>query len=79
MNRKELEIKIKEAGFPKNSYTLFSKPKEETLCVQYLDPRWIVFYYERGLLTNKKEFDSESEACEYFFGALSAWFLKKSG
>jgi len=76
MNSNQLKVKILEENFPENSYSLLSSAKDETLCLQCVKSNWIVFYSERGLQTNKKIFDSEDEACSYFYQELSAWFGK---
>ncbi len=75
MNRSDLHARILSAGFPADSYTLFAKPKGESLCILYTAPKWIVFYSERGLRKNRKQFAAEDEACEYFFQQLTAWFM----
>jgi hypothetical protein len=77
MKKEELRNKLEEARFPKNSYTLFSSPVDETLCIEYDSPKWTVFYSERGLKTNKVEFISEDAACDYFYRQLTSWFVKK--
>lgn len=77
MNKKELKDKILEAKFPRDSYTLFSNAKDESLCIQHTPPCWLVFYSERGLTTNKKQFSTEEEACDYFFHELSTWFKNR--
>ena len=76
MNSEQLKVKILKENFPENSYSLLTSPKDETLCLQYAKPNWIVFYNERGLQTNKKIFQSEDHACEYFYHELSAWFSR---
>lgn len=67
MNKKKLLAEISNSGFPQSSFTLFGEPKDETLCLQCAPPKWLVFYSERGLQTNKNEFLSEEAACDYFF------------
>lgn len=74
MDRSDLQTKILSAGFPTDSYSLFGKPEGESLCIQYAAPKWIVFYSERGLQKNKKQFASEEAACDYFFRQLTSWF-----
>ena len=75
MNSKSLRIKIEDAHFPPSAYTLFSPPRDETLCIEYCSPFWVVFYSERGLQTGKMKFTSETDACDYFYKKLSSWFV----
>lgn len=77
MNRKELDAKIRDAGFPLVSFTLFEEPRDETLCMQEGRAEWVVFYSERGLRSNEKYFATEDAACDHFFRELSSWFLPK--
>lgn len=77
MNSAELKIKLADENFPVDSYTIFSSPKDESLCIEYLAPYWSVFYSERGLQTGKRSFSSESEACDYFYKELRSWFSGK--
>jgi hypothetical protein len=74
MNRIELKRKLTEAGFPVDSYSCFSKPKDESLCIEYIAPHWMVFYSERGMQTHRRIFLSEKAACDYFYGELARWF-----
>jgi hypothetical protein len=73
-NRRELNAKIRDVGFPLDAFTLFEEPREETLCMQAVGVGWAVFYSERGLFSNKKHFVTEDAACDYFFRELSSWF-----
>jgi hypothetical protein len=76
MNRIELKQELMEAGFPVDSYSCFSKPKDESLCIEYIAPHWVVFYSERGMQTDRKIFSSEEAACDHFYGELVRWFRR---
>jgi hypothetical protein len=74
MDRIELKRRLTEAGFPSDSYSCFSRPKEEPLCIEYIGPHWVVFYSERGIQTHTQIFLSEKAACDHFYGELERWF-----
>jgi hypothetical protein len=67
MNIVELEKILIAEEFNTNSYSLFSENRvpDEALCLRKEDSKWIVFYSERGLKTDKRLFQSEAEACLY--------------
>lgn len=70
MNRNELENRLNHDGIRKDTYDLWGDKKSETYVMDYINGRFHVYYYERGLETSKIEFTSENEACEYFLNLL---------
>ncbi|MDP3673310.1 MAG: hypothetical protein WA191_18145 [Telluria sp.] len=74
MKVNELEKNLRKLKIPLDAYTLLSKPRDETLCIQKRDNEWTVFYSERGLETERKIFLSEDDACEYFLQRIVSWF-----
>lgn len=70
MNRNELENKLNQVGIRKDAYNLWGEKTSESYVMDYINGRFYVYYYERGLETLKKELPSENEACEYFLNLL---------
>lgn len=68
MNISELETKLAHSSRPKNAYCLTGGLPNEAYCIeQRSDGKWNTYYSERGLRTGLKTFDTEDEACDYFF------------
>jgi hypothetical protein len=65
MNRQELERILVNENFRERTYSLTGEA-DEALCLSFEGGRWYVFFSERGMRTNKTEFDSETAACKYF-------------
>ena len=74
MTKSEVAKKLQAAGIPADSYTLYSKPRDETLTIEFLDDHWIVYYYERGLRTGVREFSNCTDAEDYFLKEITKWF-----
>lgn len=55
------------------SYFEFKLPCA-SFCLEEINNKWEVYYTERGSKFNIKEFDSETEACEYFYN----WILQSN-
>lgn len=77
MNLTTLENTLKAEQIPTNAYTILSKPKDETLCIESSKEGWIVFYSERGLRSGEKFFSSENDACQYFIERIRSWFKNR--
>ncbi len=68
MKLSELETKLLKSSFPKDAYCLTGGLPNEAYCVEHgLDGKWHTYYSERGLRTGLNTFDTEDEACDYFF------------
>lgn len=68
MNCCELKRRLEELNVPKYDYSILGqKYPNEAFCLVYEDSLWKYYYSERGHRTGLKEFESESEACEYFY------------
>ncbi|MDU4860892.1 MAG: hypothetical protein E6356_10365 [Terrisporobacter othiniensis] len=72
MNKKELSAKLIKTKVPKDAYSLDGGLPNEMYCLDYLigKKKWQVYYSERGVKTGLKEFESEDEACNYFYDSL---------
>ena len=69
MNKDKLRIKLIEEKISQDAYSL-EDDRTETYCLDSSYGKWSVYYSERGLRTNEKHFESESEACEYLLSEL---------
>ncbi len=73
MNIKELEKKLDALAIPKDIYSIMEGGlPNEKLCI-VKEETWQVYYSERGCKTGLEEFDSEEEACEYFYEELKLY------
>ena len=71
MNISQLKTQLEEAGFRRDAYSLKGGLPNEAYCLNKLSDKWEVYYSERGQKTNLKVFDSEDEACRYFYSILN--------
>lgn len=80
MNKKELLENLKNASILERFYKLEPPyPNHECLCLEYKSNKWTVYFLERGKIWDFIEFETEPEACEYFFKeALSSKNNKKT-
>ncbi|CAH0135816.1 hypothetical protein SRABI80_00272 [Peribacillus frigoritolerans] len=67
MKKLELEKLLIKDNVPKNLYSLNGGLPNEVLCLNKRDNILEVYYSERGLKSNLKKFDTEDDACEYFY------------
>lgn len=72
----ELEAKLEELKIPKDAYSILTGglPNEQ-LCIVNEEETWKVYYSERGRRSGIKEFNTESEACVYFYNTLIKYKL----
>lgn len=70
----ELEKKLKDIRVPSDSYSIMQGGlPNETYCLSYESGKWIVYYSERGDRSGLTAFESESEACAYFYDQLKGY------
>ncbi len=69
----ELKNKLNKFGIPKDSYSIMNGglPNEQ-LCITKEDV-WQVYYSEKGRKSSLKEFETETEACEYFWEQMKRY------
>ncbi|HDR7633544.1 MULTISPECIES: hypothetical protein [Bacillus] len=70
MRKNELEQKLLQEEVPKDLYSLKGGLPNESYCFNEQNGVWKVYYNERGTKSNLKTFNSETEACEYFYTSL---------
>lgn len=82
MNIKELKRTLnKNKNIPKEEFSIINGGYQfpnETFCLNITKEKFECYYSERGKKTGLKEFDSEDEACEYFYNKLLSLFEKKN-
>ena len=69
----ELERKLNEMGIRSDLYSIMAGglPNEQ-LCIAK-DEFWQVYYSERGHRSGLREFETETEACEYFLKKIKRY------
>lgn len=66
MNRVDLQQRLKEEEIDEASYSLEGGfPNERYVLSNEGIDAWLVYYSERGLMTNLHTFQTESDACLY--------------
>lgn len=67
MTINQLKNKLEELGIPEDLYSIMvGGLPNERLCI-IKDEMWQVYYSERGKRTGLRTFETEEEACEYFY------------
>jgi hypothetical protein len=73
VNLAELKITLTSRRVPPDAYCLTGGLPNEAYCIERgADGKWNTYYSERGLRTGLKAFDTEEDACDYFFN----WIVK---
>jgi hypothetical protein len=67
MNKDELNKLLMNSNIPKDLYSLEGGFPNEALCLNNEDGKWEVYYSERGIKSQLEKFNSEEEACNYFY------------
>ena len=73
MDKKELSNKLLLEKIPQETYSLGGGLPYDKYCLSNSNGIWEVYYSERGGKFQLKEFDSEEEACEYFY----KWIIER--
>lgn len=73
MNKEELNTKLEENKIPQDAYSLEGGLPSECFCMETGD-KCVVYYSERGIKTQLREFGTESEACDYMYKKLLSIF-----
>ncbi len=63
MNRTDLQQRLREEGIDELSYSLDGGFPSERYVLSYEGNVWLVYYSERGQMTNLRTFQTESDAC----------------
>jgi hypothetical protein len=70
MNRIELLRALRRERIREDTFDLNGGHLPETYTLAEAHGSWFVYYSERGLESGKKEFATESDACEYLLNKL---------
>lgn len=70
MDMNELKKLLIEKGVPSEKYSLNGGMKNDTICIDKVYSKWVVYYSEKGIKYNEVGFCNEQEACEYFYNML---------
>lgn len=71
MKKNELEQKLITENVNPYSYSLDGGLPNEAFCLGENGSVWEVYYSERGSKTGLKTFQTEDEACDYFYGWIT--------
>jgi len=64
VNRQQLQATLREENVRDDAYSLNGGHMPEAYTLSQRDDRWVVYYSERSLESGKREFATESEACQ---------------
>ncbi len=78
MKKNELEQRLKSERIPEQFYSLKGGLPNEALCLNQENGKWEVYYSERGIKNGLKTFESEDDACDFFYEDLTG-VLKDMG
>ncbi|WP_226681963.1 hypothetical protein [Sutcliffiella horikoshii] len=67
MKKQELEKTLINANVPNDLYNLNGGLPNEAFCLNRNQNLWEVYYSERGVKSQLKKFNTEEEACDYFY------------
>jgi len=70
MNKQQLREILSKECIRDDVYDLDGGHPDEVYTLHEQNGCWLVYYSERGLKSEKKEFGTESEACEYLLNKL---------
>ena len=70
MTLTELKEKLIAVGVKKSAYSLTGGLPSEEYCISQTPLGWEVYYSERGSKSGLKTFNSEEEACDYFYADI---------
>lgn len=62
----ELKQLLKQWNVRSDMYEFDEEFPNESYCLRFNGHTWETYYSERGIKTGVKNFESESEACEFF-------------
>jgi hypothetical protein len=70
MNREELLGILRSEGIRDDSYSLDGGLRDDTLTLDRVGEKWIVYYSERGKRWDERSFTDEDSACRYLLRLL---------
>ena len=73
MTLKELSVELSKARIDPEFISLDGGDKHNTLCINFEDEKWVVYFSERGQRTYYAWFLLEEDACRYFLSRVLSW------
>ncbi len=71
MNKNELQHILNENSVSPGLYNIDGKGvRDQKMCLSQKEKKWQVYYTEKGMIFDLKEFDSENDACQELFDRL---------
>lgn len=70
MKLEKLKRIFTERNIDKSSYSINISPQEKSYCINEIDDKWEVFYFEKKEKSKRKVFNSESEAGTYLYDLI---------
>jgi hypothetical protein len=70
VNSQQLQETLRQENVRDNAYDLNGGHMPETYTLSERDNKWVVYYSERGLESGKREFPTESEACQHLLSQI---------
>lgn len=77
MNLIRLESLLLSENIPTHAYSLKGGLPNEAYCITSVNGVWQVYYSERGSKAKLTEFQSEDDACQYFYNWMMSVFRNK--
>jgi hypothetical protein len=71
VNRRSLRELLQAEHVRGDSYSLDGE-RDESLCLEAVYGGYSVYYYERGIRSGERRFETEDEACQFMAGRLLA-------
>lgn len=72
MNRHALRDLLSAERVRPDSYSIDGELRDESMCLEPKAGGWVVFYFERGLRSGERWFETENEACDFLAERLLA-------
>lgn len=76
MNKKQLGERLKQENISEYYYSLDGGFPNEAFCLDENNNHWEVYYSEKGNKSQLKSFESEADACNYFYNWVMKIFKK---
>ena len=70
MDKETLLQALRKEGIREDAFDLDGRHLSETYTLSESYGRWFVYYSERGVESGRKEFATQSQACEYLLNLL---------
>ena len=72
MDKKQLQTLLISKNIRSDAYSFYSSLRNEAYCIDEKNGIWQVYYSERGTAWSIMKFDTEAEACDYFYNWITS-------